>query len=496
MARKLGKGRPYDKDLFKNIDRQSRQHKHDAGSRTDRTRYGQWDNQIQPSYQVKTRKFDTSNEDDLSFLYENRPMRRTLPQEEPEPKEWELDLSVERSLGKTSDEGWQIEDEDEIEEAAKPRHTARRINAEPELDFSMANQRPPKRAEQIQEGMSAASQEEHELQWQPPKRQPARRVLTRVEPYEDDGLDTVHRRPAATNGLRKSERIHVQRTGMEAPQHPTENRKRAPREMGGPDIHREGRVRAPRQAVAPGHPRQIGSVQGTKKKGAKLTFRHELKYYINYRDYYTLRACLKGLLKSDANSDDQGSYHIRSLYFDDRNETALSEKLQGVNFRKKYRIRIYNLSDHKISFEKKIKKGQFIAKQSFPLTREEYDRILAGDYDFLLDRKEPLAREVYTEMRVKGLKPKVIVDYIREAYVYPVGNVRITFDKDLCSGVMTEGNMFGDHVPMMPMLDTGLMVLEIKFNNILPDFIKGVLNSLNSPARSAISKYVICRKYD
>ena len=99
-------------------------------------------------------------------------------------------------------------------------------------------------------------------------------------------------------------------------------------------------------------------------------------------------------------------------------------------------------------------------------------------------------------MRVKGLKPKVIVDYIREAYVYPVGNVRITFDKDLCSGVMTEGNMFGDHVPMMPMLDTGLMVLEIKFNNILPDFIKGVLNSLNSPTRSAISKYVICRKYD
>lgn len=503
MARKLGRGRPYDKDLFKNIDKQPRQYKHDAGMgsrQKDHTRLGAWDNQIETTHQVQTRKYEIAKEDDLSFLYENRPMRRKPLEEKPKDTEVKGTHFAAESTNDMPPQTWGLDREEPgADDGIQGYRRSEQENSAPELDYSMANGRQPRHTENV---ASPVRREAFHLNEEMPKERSARRVLPRAEAYDDDGLDTLHRRPVGNNA-RRNVREPIQRTRNDVPWSSAGERTSAPvkRQQAQPRLNRQGpspRAGTSKATVPQGHTvRPVGSVAAVKKKGApRLTFRHELKYYINYRDYYTLRACLKGLLKSDIHGNEEGTYHIRSLYFDDRNESALSEKLQGVNFRKKYRIRIYNLSDRKISFEKKIKKGQFISKQSFPLTREEYDRIVAGDYDFLLERKEPLAQEVYTEMRVKGLKPKVIVDYIREAYVYPIGNVRITFDKDLCGGVITEGNMFGDHVPMMPMLDTGLMVLEIKFNHLLPDFIRGVLNTLNSPTRSAISKYVICRKYD
>lgn len=248
----------------------------------------------------------------------------------------------------------------------------------------------------------------------------------------------------------------------------------------------------------PPMPRQSGGKPVDKASfaaGNELHFRHELKFYINYRDYMVLRQALKALLAPDENGDENNSYHIRSLYFDDRDETALVDKLAGVEERNKYRIRIYNFSDQKIRLEKKIKRGQYIAKQSLLLSRKEYNAILNNRPEFLLRRREPLAREFFLEMRLKQLRPRVVVDYVREAYIMAYEEVRITFDKDLKSG-RPFGSIFDKNLPVVPIADAETMILEVKFNKYLPDYVRGVLDTLSAPQRSAISKYVNCRKYE
>lgn len=227
----------------------------------------------------------------------------------------------------------------------------------------------------------------------------------------------------------------------------------------------------------------------------KLSFRHELKFYINYHDYVLLKNTIKALLSIDRNANGNGQYHIRSLYFDDVYETALKDKVAGTDERCKYRIRIYNYSDSVIRFEKKIKRGQFISKVSIGLSRDECDSIIAGEYDFLAERPEPLASEIYVQMRNNALRPRVIVDYWREAFVSPFENVRVTFDKDIKGGLWLT-DIFNAQAPTMPALDEGMMVLEIKFNRYMPEFIKTVLSNVNAAQRSAISKYVLCRKFD
>lgn len=225
------------------------------------------------------------------------------------------------------------------------------------------------------------------------------------------------------------------------------------------------------------------------------SLRHELKYYINYRDYIMLRSSLKSLISADPNTDGNNSYYVRSLYFDDIYNTALTEKIAGSDYRKKYRVRIYNFRDDNIKLEKKFKIGQYIGKKSINLTHDEYDSIIAGDCGFLLDRGEELAKEFYLQMKSNLLRPKVIVDYVREAYVSQFEDCRITFDKDLKASIMLK-DIFDPDAPMMPMYDSGVMVLEVKFNKHLPITVKRVLNTITAAERCAISKYVISRRFE
>nr|WP_307890027.1 VTC domain-containing protein [Clostridium botulinum] len=118
-------------------------------------------------------------------------------------------------------------------------------------------------------------------------------------------------------------------------------------------------------------------------------FRHELKYYINYNDYISVRNRIKYVLKLDQNADESGEYFIRSLYYDDIYDSALYEKNFGVNIRKKYRIRIYNMSDEVIKLERKNKVGQYVCKESATISRKEYDEIINGDYKSLVSSKHP-----------------------------------------------------------------------------------------------------------
>ena len=126
-------------------------------------------------------------------------------------------------------------------------------------------------------------------------------------------------------------------------------------------------------------------------------FRHEFKYYINFFEYHKLRLRLNKIFQSDKYSNSNGDYHIRSLYFDDQKSSAIFEKQSGVLSRKKYRIRIYNLNDNVIKLERKNRVGQFINKESVSITRDEYNKIINNDIDFLFESKKPLLVQFYFE---------------------------------------------------------------------------------------------------
>ena len=206
-----------------------------------------------------------------------------------------------------------------------------------------------------------------------------------------------------------------------------------------------------------------------------IPLRHELKYLITPAD--------------------QGhEYLIRSLYFDTINDDALEEKIAGVGNRKKYRIRIYNFSDRVIKLECKSKYGDLISKQSVSIPRELADQLIAGDPEGLQRMRHPLLHDVYREMKTRLLRPVVIVDYIREAYIHPAEEVRITFDKQIRTGLY-QTNMFDTTIPTYPVFDDPIEVLEVKYDEFLPTYMQAILSGITAQ-RSAVSKYTWCRRYE
>ncbi len=224
--------------------------------------------------------------------------------------------------------------------------------------------------------------------------------------------------------------------------------------------------------------------------GHKL--RHEIKYYINDSVYHTLRGRLSAVAGADPHMKNEDGYLVSSLYLDDIYHSAWEEKEAGIRFRKKYRLRCYDRKDDRISLECKRKYGEYIAKESMLIGRAQYDAMLAGDYDFFLASQKPLGRELYTLHHTRLLQPVVAVEYLREAYVMEQGNVRITFDKDISVSV-SDPDLFSDHYEVRRVLDPGIMVLEVKFDEYLPDLIFRILKTAMTD-RCAVSKYVMCRK--
>lgn len=226
---------------------------------------------------------------------------------------------------------------------------------------------------------------------------------------------------------------------------------------------------------------------------SNLKFRHELKFMINRKQYFIIRQRLLNLMDHDKHAGADGEYHIRSLYFDDINNTALHEKLGGVNRRAKYRIRIYNNEEKIIHFEKKIKVNDYIAKLKEPITIDMYRSILAGDYKVLSIPEKPLLTEIYQQMNNRLLRPKVIVDYVREPLVFPNGNVRITFDKNLRTGLQAI-DIFDKSLAPVAAIDENLIIMEVKYDEFLPETLRTGLQ-LEGLQRQSASKYVICRKF-
>lgn len=225
-----------------------------------------------------------------------------------------------------------------------------------------------------------------------------------------------------------------------------------------------------------------------------LPARHELKYFINPAEVEALRARLRPALAMDSHCVNGEPYVIRSLYFDDIDDTAWYDKQAGVMHRDKYRIRIYRYSDKEIFLERKRKMGDLIQKSSVQITRRLCDQLIAGDPAGLYKAQNPLLQDVYVQMRTRLLRPRVIVDYAREAYLHPAEDVRITFDLGLRSGLHSV-DLFNPNLPTVCPHDRNVEILEVKFNNYLPDYIAALLSGV-SAERSAVSKYVLCRRYE
>ena len=204
-----------------------------------------------------------------------------------------------------------------------------------------------------------------------------------------------------------------------------------------------------------------------------------------------LRMRLGVVLSPDPHAED-GKYLIRSLYFDDLNDRALYEKLDGINYREKFRIRYYNGDTSHIRLEKKTKLNGLGNKQSALLTAEEARRIVCGDIDWMAETDRLLVRELYVQMKSGGLRPRTIVDYIREPYIYAPGNVRVTIDYNIRTGLDCVDFLNADCI-MIPVPDDPIL-LEIKWDAYLPDIVRDIVQ-LKGRHSSAFSKYAACRSY-
>lgn len=222
-----------------------------------------------------------------------------------------------------------------------------------------------------------------------------------------------------------------------------------------------------------------------------MNYRHEWKHEINYADLLALRQRLSAIARQDPHAI-AGKYEIRSLYFDNSNDKALREKIDGVNIREKFRIRYYNKDTSYIKLEKKSKAGGMCLKEGVMLTAAEAQAIVDGNYGWMAECGMPLIGEFYSKMMEQGLRPKTMVDYIREPFVFAPGNVRVTLDYNIRTGIHCTDFLNPSSVTVGA--GNAPIILEVKWDSFLPDIIRDAVQ-LNGRRVSAFSKYAACRIY-
>lgn len=223
-----------------------------------------------------------------------------------------------------------------------------------------------------------------------------------------------------------------------------------------------------------------------------MQFRHEYKHYVNYSDYVGMRRRLGALMQHDEHVGKDGTYKIRSLYFDTMSDKVLREKIDGLSEREKFRIRCYDFDFDFIRLEKKVKRGGLGYKVSCPVSVEEVQKIIDGDYEWMKTCDRGLIVELYEKLTLEGLKPRTIVDYTREPFVCKAGNVRVTLDFDIRSGLRSVDFLNKDAVTIPA--SAGTYIMEVKYDNFLPDMIRDVVQ-LGNREESAFSKYAACRTF-
>ena len=223
-----------------------------------------------------------------------------------------------------------------------------------------------------------------------------------------------------------------------------------------------------------------------------MQYRNEIKLLITSADRAAICAVMKVVAQLDPHAQVKGYYTIRSLYFDNMADKALREKLDGVNAREKFRIRYYDGDTSVIHLEKKVKRDGVGYKVACSLTAEEAQRIIDGDILWMATDPRGLVVELYAKMKGQGLRPKTIVDYERIPFVYGAGNVRVSIDFNIRTGLRCTDFLNPDCVTI-PASGNDI-VLEVKWDDYLPTIIRHAVQ-LKGRRQTAYSKYAQCRIY-
>lgn len=223
-----------------------------------------------------------------------------------------------------------------------------------------------------------------------------------------------------------------------------------------------------------------------------MVYRNEIKHEISAADKAAICASMRAVARPDPHAGPDGRYLIRSLYFDTPADKALREKLDGVSEREKFRIRFYNGDPSVMHLEKKVKRGGLGCKVSAPITAEEAQRIVDGDTNWMAVSGRGLIVELYAKMKSEGLRPKTIVDYTRTPFVYGPGNVRVTIDENIRTGLGCT-DFLNPRCVTVPAGEP-VILLEVKWNDYLPAVIRRAV-AVKSRRGAAFSKYQTCRIY-
>lgn len=223
-------------------------------------------------------------------------------------------------------------------------------------------------------------------------------------------------------------------------------------------------------------------------------YRHEYKYVSDAMQNAVLKVRAQGILQKDSHAGEDGAYRIRSLYFDDLDDKCYYENESGIGERDKYRIRIYNCDSSRITLEKKSKNRGMTLKTSCRISEEICRKLMSGQAIIVTEEMPEKQKGLLREMQHKNMRPVVIVEYVRYPFVCANGNVRITFDEAISSSNDIAGFLKPD-IGFRPIMEKGKGILEVKWDEFIPDYIKKQMQ-LDSLQWSSFSKYYLCRKYN
>lgn len=222
-------------------------------------------------------------------------------------------------------------------------------------------------------------------------------------------------------------------------------------------------------------------------------YRSEWKYICTDGQLELIRTRLSGILSPDKHADPDGSYKVHSLYFDDYRDSCAAGNESGDGIRFKYRVRYYGNSAESLHLERKIKRYGFGEKKICPLSPAEYSALLCGDGSRAFwGTEDPLLKEFSTLMMIRGFLPKVIIDYDRTAFVEPVTHIRITLDRNISAAYDCDAFQQGSYI-RFPVQDVHQNILEVKFDDFLPGWLRKMIESLNL-RQTTFSKYYLGRK--
>ena len=223
-----------------------------------------------------------------------------------------------------------------------------------------------------------------------------------------------------------------------------------------------------------------------------FTRRKEIKYVIPMEKAIKMKSHLDIVLQKDVYCT-EAPYSVRSLYFESIHSTDFSEKVDGIDVRKKVRLRIYNGDASLCKLEIKQKNGDLQCKHSFIISAHDAKELAHGNYGVLRNyfHNTGTSIDVYAIMLQGCYRPVVQIEYDRIAYKYPMYDTRITLDMNIRSSE-TNMDIFAPKIQYTPILHDAV-VLEIKYNGRLMGFISDTLNQFDL-TQGSYSKYCAGRK--